>query len=151
MRTSRSLTTRVMVSLLFLSCARQRADHFVKIRVFSDQSAEIGERVVAAEHKFNLAMQQKSPHDRPLLSFYVNRSYREGLQKLSIFPAQVVILNQEADLAEVGEVGKRFGKPEYVCGLPAYIPDWTSAEERGGAQAFLKTLEAVCGPDAQRH
>jgi hypothetical protein len=94
-----------------------------------------------------MAMQQKSPHDRPLINHVVPRSYREGLQKLSVARPRVVILNREADLAEAGELGRKFGEPQLVCGLPTYIPDWTSPEERKGAQAFLKALEAECKAD----
>ncbi len=149
MNSLRVVSVAVLACALCSSCARRVPDRITMIRVLFDPSSAVGKRFDGAVYRFSLAMQKKSPHDRILVVFYVVRSYREVLEKLSEGShPQLVVLNRQTDKSEIGEVAQRLGNSTSACGLPTYIPDWTSPTERKAAQTFLEWLVDECQADA---
>ncbi len=143
----RNLLMALLIGAAFSSCAHKSEDRPLIIRVLADPDSSVGRKIGEISYRFDTAMHQNAPPKRIIVAYVATNTklYREYLEQLSGLRPQVLILSPQSDISEITNVRENLGKAKSLCGgMAAYIPDWTSPEERNAAQEFLDWLTSDC-------
>jgi hypothetical protein len=135
-----------------VSCHKRKnpQDEPLAVRVYRDPANSSSVLLVSATKQFVSSHPHASNGRKLMISLSASPSYQADLQSLEAIRPQIVILNAEADLLPDAAVRAHLGDPEPVCGShPAYLPDWSSTDERDAALMFLQFLRDHCSPPPQ--
>src|ERR1700693_1951999 len=141
----------LLVLSMSLACKEREYPAPLIMHVLRDPSAPFAKNLRQVDLQFGLSKAHINSGKWMMIATNEGNSYPMLVGRLADSRWDLLMLNSPSDLPDSAALRTRVGKPQLICGgVPAYIPDWVSGEQREATEMYLQFLVAHCEASVPR-